>query len=187
MYLLPSDTGDALLEDSARESMSSSASAVPAAPRARDVRKNFGVIQANELLKEKMAPWVQELRLVVDACSPAGAALRLPRNARLLRPGNTLCGPAIMACADTAMAIAIMGSFGEFRNVATVSLHVDFMRPLSAADIIVGATVRNRGRSLIFTECSFIDSRTRAIAVHATATWAAIAVPDTLMAAPLRS
>jgi uncharacterized protein (TIGR00369 family) len=183
MYLLPSDTGDALLEDSAAECMSLTASAVAAAPRARDVRKNFGVVQANELLKERMAPWIQELRLVVDACSPAGVAVRLPRNARLLRPGNTLSGPALMACADTAMAIAIMGSFGEFRNVATVSLNVDFMRPLAAADIIVGATVRNKGRSLIFTECSFIDSRSRAIAVHATATWAAIPAPDTLIGA----
>jgi uncharacterized protein (TIGR00369 family) len=174
MYLLPSNPGEALPADSAAQCVASSASAVPATPRTPDLRKSFGVVQANLLLREKMAPWIQELQLVVEACSPAGAALRLPRSVRLLRPGDTVCGPAIMACADTAMSIAVMGRFGDFRNVATVTLNVDFMRPIAAADIIVGATVRNQGRSLIFTECNFIDSRSRAIAVHATATWTVI-------------
>jgi uncharacterized protein (TIGR00369 family) len=183
MYLLSSNSDDALLADSAAQCMASTASAVPATPRGRDARKRFGVVQANELLREKMAPWLQELQLVVEACSPAGAALRLPRNVRLLRLGDTVCGPALMACADTAMAIAVMGRFGDFRNVATVTLNIDFMRPIAAADIIVGATVRNQGRSLIFTECNFIDSRSRAIAVHATATWAVI---PALAATPAR-
>jgi uncharacterized protein (TIGR00369 family) len=142
--------------------------------RPRSARTGFGVVEANQLLAEKMAPWIQSLQLVVEACSPAGAVLRLPRSARLLRLGNTVCGPALMACADTAMAIAIMGSFGDFRNVATVCLNVDFMRPVAATDITIGATVRNQGRSLIFTECSFVPACSPAIAVHATATWAVI-------------
>jgi len=144
----------------------------------RPVRKGFGVAEANQLLAEKMAPWIQELQLVVEACSPAGAVLRLPRNSHLLRFGNTLCGPALMACADTAMAIAIMGIFGDFRNVATVSLNVDFMRPIGAVDVRIGATVRNQGRSLIFTECNFVPAAGAAIAVHATATWAVSTHPE---------
>jgi len=136
--------------------------------------KVFGVAEANALLAEKLTPWVQDLRLVVEACSPAGAALRLPQSARLLRLGDTVCGPALMACADTAMAIAIMGSFGEFRNVTTVSLNVDFMLRLADADVRIGATVRKQGRSLIFTECSFVDSCSHAIAVQATAKWATL-------------
>jgi acyl-coenzyme A thioesterase PaaI-like protein len=91
-----------------------------------------------------------------------------------LRFGNTLCGPDLKACADTAMAIAIMGIFGDFRNVATVSLNVDFMRPIGAVDVRIGATVRNQGRSLTFTECNFVPAAGAAIAVHATATWAVV-------------
>lgn len=141
----------------------------------RPARKGFGVIEANQLLAQKMAPWIQSLELVVEACSPAGAVVLLPRNPRLMRPGNTLSGPALMACADTAMAIAIMGRFGDFRNVATVSLNVDFMRPIGAAeDVRIGATVRNQGRSLIFTECNFMHAPSAAIAVHSTATWAVV-------------
>ena len=142
--------------------------------RTRPVSPGFGVEAANELLAEKMAPWIQSLRLTAVACSPAGVVLHLPRNPRLLRLGGTVCGPALMACADTAMALAIMGSFGDFRNVATVSLNVDFMRPIGSVDIEIGATVRNQGRSLIFTECDFVPSSGAPIAVHSTATWAVI-------------
>jgi acyl-coenzyme A thioesterase PaaI-like protein len=138
------------------------------------VRRGFGVTEANELLAQKSAPWLQSLRLSAVACSPAGVVLCLPHNARLLRPGGTVCGPALLACADTAMALAIMGSFGAFRNVATVNLGIDFMRAVGAVDIQIAATVRNQGRSLIFTECNFVPANSPAIAVHATATWAVI-------------
>ncbi len=142
--------------------------------RAGRARTLFGPAEANELLRGVMSPWIQDLGLVVEACSPWGAALRLPRNARLLRLGNTLSGPALLACADAAMAVAIMAQFGEFRDVVTVTIAVDFMRPIAAGDVTIGATVRKRGRSLIFTECSFIEPRSQDIAVHATATWAVI-------------
>ena len=138
----------------------------------RLARTGFGVIEANALLREKMAPWLQDLRLTVDACSSAAAMLRLPANARILRPGDMLCGPALMACADTAMAIAIMGRLGRLRNVATVTLSIDFMRATAPGDVAIHATVRSQARSLIFTECSFANPRTQIISVHATATWA---------------
>ncbi len=70
------------------------------------------------------------------------------------------------------MAIAIMGRLGRLRNVATVTQSIDFMRPMLPGDVIVAATVRTQGSSLIFTECSFVDARSQAIGVHATATWA---------------
>jgi uncharacterized protein (TIGR00369 family) len=132
----------------------------------------FGVAAANEVLRDKVAPWIQDLGVIVESCSPVGVTLRLPRSARLLRFGKSVCGPALMACADTAMAIAVLASFGEFRKIATVTLNVDFMRPVADSDVTIAAMVRRQGRSLIFTECSFVDSRSRAIAVHATATWA---------------
>jgi len=171
MYLLPDTHAEPLLADLIPESSGTPAS-IRTTARKRSTRIGFGTAEANTLLKEKMAPWIQELQLMVDACSSAGATLRLPGSARLLRWGDTFCGPALMACADTAMGIAIMGRLGHIRNVATVTLSIDFMRPISAGDVTIAATVRKQGRSLIFTECSFVDLHSRAISVHATATWA---------------
>jgi acyl-coenzyme A thioesterase PaaI-like protein len=146
----------------------------PADARALRARTLFGPAEASEFLAELVSPWTRELGLVVKACSPAGTVLRLPRNARILRPGNALSGQALLACADAAMAIAIMGHLGELRNVATVTIAADFMNAIPDGDVIVAATVRKRGRTLIFTECTFVEPRTPGIAVHATATWAFI-------------
>ena len=147
---------------------------LPSGARAVRPRALFGPAEAREFLAELLSPWTRELGLTVQACSPAGAVLRLPRNPRILRPGNALSGQALLACADAAMAIAVMGHLGELRNVATVTIAADFMRAIPDGDVIVAATVRKRGRTLIFTECTFVDPRAPGIAVHATATWAFI-------------
>jgi uncharacterized protein (TIGR00369 family) len=146
----------------------------PNGARALRARTLFGPAEAREFLAELLSPWTRELGLTVEACSPAGTVLRLPRNVRILRPGNALSGQALLACADAAMAIAIMGHLGELRNVATVTIAADFMRAIPEGDVIVAATVRKRGRTLIFTECTFVEPKTPGIAVHATATWAFI-------------
>jgi acyl-coenzyme A thioesterase PaaI-like protein len=164
--------------DLSRGSFEPSASAQPGPRGGGDLtlrpgaRTLFGPAEANAFLREMTSPWIQDLGLTVEACSAGGAALRLPRSAHLLRRGETLSGPALMACAHTAMAIAVMGDFGELRNIAAVSLTVDFMSPIAAGDLTIGATVRRRGRSLTFTECSFFEPRNRDVAAHATATWA---------------
>ena len=146
----------------------------PTGARALRTRTLFGPAEASEFLAELISPWMRELGLIVEACSPAGTVLRLPRNARILRSGNALSGHALLACADAAMAIAIMGHLGELRNVATVTIAADFMRAIPDGDVLVAATVRKRGRALIFTECTFAEPRSPGIAVHATATWAFI-------------
>jgi hypothetical protein len=64
MYLLSPYPGEPLPADSAAQCMASTAPV-----RGRQARKSFGVVQANVLLREKMAPWIQELQLVVEACS----------------------------------------------------------------------------------------------------------------------
>ena len=99
--------------------------------------------------------------------------MRLPFSARLARVGDTLCGQAMMACADTAMALAICSAFGEPRNITTVGQTISFMRPI-AQDVIIEASVQKRGRSLVFSEASFKADGGDAVAAHATATWALI-------------
>ncbi len=170
MYVLP-DTPDEPLLAGIIAGRSRPRASVQTLPRPV-ARTRFGVIEANALLQDKMAPWLRDLRLTVDACSSSRATLRLPINSRILRPGNMLCGPALMACADTAMAIAIMGRLGRLCNVATVTLSIDFMRATAPGDVAIHAAVRTQGRSLIFTECSFVNPRSQAISAHASATWA---------------
>ncbi|MET4578220.1 PaaI family thioesterase [Ottowia thiooxydans] len=103
-------------------------------------------------LKELFAPWVQALDLQVVQASESSVVLRLPTSDQLARTGGMLCGQAMMAAADTAMVLALIQHFGEFRPCTTVQLSTSFLRPLSNQDALVEARVLRAGKALAFGE-----------------------------------
>jgi uncharacterized protein (TIGR00369 family) len=111
---------------------------------------NIETLQA--ALPEYFAPWVQALELKVDAFDQQGVTLRLPQNAQLSRTGGMVCGQAMMAAADTAMVLALISHFGEFRPCTTVQMNSSFLKPLSKQDALVEARVIRAGKSLAFGE-----------------------------------
>ena len=78
--------------------------------------------------------------------------LRLPQSPRLSRVGGMLCGQAMMAAADTAMVLALVSQFGEFRPCTTVQQSTSFLKPLSNQDALVVAQVLRAGKSMAFGE-----------------------------------
>lgn len=127
--------------------------------------------EAQALLRANFAPWVQALDLSVEVVSESEATLRLPFDARLVRVGGTVCGQALMTAADTAMVIALSAALGGFRPMATVGQTITFMRPVSAADVLVTARVLRVGRTMAFGE---VEMRAAGgpLAAHATSTYA---------------
>lgn len=105
-----------------------------------------------QALRELFAPWVQDLGLQVVSFTPGEVTLRLPHNPQLSRVGDMLCGQAMMAAADTAMVLALISHFGEFRPCTTVQLSSTFLKPLSAQDALVIARVVRAGKSMAFGE-----------------------------------
>ena len=103
-------------------------------------------------LTEYFAPWVQALTLAVESFDAESVTLRLPKNEALSRVGDMLCGQAMMAAADTAMVLALINHFGEFRPCTTVQLNSSFLKPLSNQDALVQARVIRAGKSLAFGE-----------------------------------
>jgi uncharacterized protein (TIGR00369 family) len=103
-------------------------------------------------LAEYFAPWVQALELQVEALDSGSVTLRLPQNSQLSRVGGMLCGQAMMAAADTAMVLALINHFGEFRPCTTVQMNSSFLKPLSNQDALVEARVIRAGKSLAFGE-----------------------------------
>ncbi|MFI5447904.1 PaaI family thioesterase [Polaromonas sp. UC242_47] len=63
-----------------------------------------------------------------------------------------LCGQAMMAAADTAMVLALINHFGEFRPCTTVQMNSSFLKPLSSQDALIEARVLRAGKSLAFGE-----------------------------------
>ena len=103
-------------------------------------------------IPEYFAPWVQELGLLVESLGESSVTLRLAQNDKLSRVGGMLCGQAMMAGADTAVALALMQHFGQFRPCTTVQMNTSFLRPLSHQDALVEARILRAGKSLAFAE-----------------------------------
>ena len=108
--------------------------------------------QLQAALPEYFAPWVQALRLSVESFDAGSVTLRLPLDAQLSRVGGMLCGQAMMAAADTAMVLALINHFGQFRPCTTVQMNSSFLKPLSGQDALVQASVVRAGKSLAFGE-----------------------------------
>jgi len=113
---------------------------------------NNDIARLQAALSELFAPWVQALGLRVEEASESCVTLRLPASEQLARSGGMLCGQAMMAAADTAMVLALIQHFGEFRPCTTVQLSTSFLRPLSAQDALVEARVLRAGKALAFGE-----------------------------------
>jgi uncharacterized protein (TIGR00369 family) len=114
--------------------------------------QTISVEQANAILAGMFAPWVLDLRLVVEATGPGTAVLRMPLQDRVARIGGMVSGQAIAALGDTAMVIALSAAQGDFRPIATVNLTTTFLKAVRSEDVLAEARVLRLGRSLGFAE-----------------------------------
>jgi uncharacterized protein (TIGR00369 family) len=108
--------------------------------------------QLDQALADYFAPWVQALGLQAESFDADSVTLRLPQSEQLARTGGMLCGQAMMAAADTAMVLALINQFGQFRPCTTVQMNTSFLRPLSGQDGLVQARVVRAGKALAFGE-----------------------------------
>jgi uncharacterized protein (TIGR00369 family) len=98
--------------------------------------------------------------------------LRLPQDPQLSRVGGMLCGQAMMAAADTAMVLALVNQFGQFRPCTTVQMNTSFLKPLSGQDALVQAKVIRAGKTLAFGEIDIRGAEDGKSACRATTTYA---------------
>ena len=116
----------------------------------------------------------------VEVLEAAGgtALVRLPFREVLLRPGNTVSGPALMGLADLAMWAALLSLTGGRDESVTSTMTVNFLRPLGARPVLAEARVVKRGRRMVFGEILMRPDGGDGdgeVAVHVTTTWAVIA------------
>lgn len=123
-------------------------------------------------LTDLFAPWVQALGLKVEGAGPDSVTLRLPQNAQLVRVGGMSCGQAMMAAADTAMVLALVQHFGQFRPCSTVQMSSSFMKPLSGQDALVTARVLRVGKAMAFGEIDLAGAEDGKSVFRASTTYA---------------
>lgn len=132
----------------------------------------MNIAQLQTALTDYFAPWIQALELEVTGRDTNQVTLRLPLSEQLARTGGMVCGQAMMAAADTAMALAIFSHFGQFRPCTTVQMSSSFLKPLSGQDGLVEARLIRIGKSLAFGEIDIRSATDGKSVYRASATYA---------------
>ena len=119
-----------------------------------------------------MALEFPQTKCVVEAVNENGATLSHEIGINELRPGGTVSGPVMMAVADVAIYVAILGRIGIVPLTVTTSLTINFLRKPSAnARIIADCTLMKVGRTLIVGEVSLYSEGTSDLVAHVVGTY----------------
>ena len=91
-----------------------------------------------EQLQAFMAAEFPQTKCVVVEVGQDTATIRHAVGPEELRPGGTVAGPVLMAVADVALYVALLGRIGIVPLAVTTSLSVNFLRKPSADQAILG-------------------------------------------------
>ncbi|MBK1660737.1 PaaI family thioesterase [Paracraurococcus ruber] len=120
-------------------------------------------------------PLVAEWNIEVLAAEAGTALVRLPFSPVLLRPGDTVSGPALMGLADVAMWAALLSVSSGRDDCVTSSMTVNFLRPAGRGAVLAEARIVKRGRRQVFGEVLMRAEGSEDLATHVTTTWTVIA------------
>ena len=104
---------------------------------------------------EFMASEFPQSSVKIVAVGNQGSTVKQEIGTDHLRPGGTVSGPVLMAVADVALYVAIIGEIGLVPLAVTTSLNINFLRkPSSERDIIGVCRLLKLGKVLAVGEVS---------------------------------
>jgi uncharacterized protein (TIGR00369 family) len=113
-----------------------------------------------------------ESRCVVEQVGDRGATVSLQVGHADRRPGGTVAGPVLMAVADVALYVAVLGEIGIVPLAVTTSLTINFLRRPRAEGRVVGVcNLLKVGRSLAVGEVSVYSDATEGVVAHVVGTY----------------
>ena len=111
-------------------------------------------------------------KCIVEEVGHASATVKHQVGVDELRPGGTVSGPVLMAVADVALYVAILGEIGIVPLAVTTSLTVNFLRKPSPGRSIVGVCkLIKLGRSLAVGEVALYSEGAPEMVAHAVGTY----------------
>lgn len=113
-----------------------------------------------------------QTKCTVEAVGNRGATVRHEVGVAELRPGGTVSGPVLMAVADVALYVAILGEIGIVPLTVTTSLSINFLRKPSGEAAIVGVCrLLKLGKSLAVGEVSLYSEGNEDPVAHVVGTY----------------
>ena len=124
-----------------------------------------------EALSDRDAPFVSLFGFRTEHIGRGQATIRLPYNEDHIRPGGTISGPAMMALADWAIYVAVLGAIGPVDLAVTTNLNINFLRKPAERDLIAEARLIKLGRRLAVGDTSIHPEGEEEMCAHVTATY----------------
>lgn len=112
-------------------------------------------------------------KCTVEVVGHRTATIRHPVGVGELRPGGTVSGPVLMAAADLALYVAILGEIGIVPLTVTTNLSINFLRkPAGNRDVIGKCTLLKLGKTLVVGEVALYSEGDDAPVAHVVGTYA---------------
>jgi uncharacterized protein (TIGR00369 family) len=111
--------------------------------------------------------------LVIEEVGFRTSRVRLKTQARNIRPGGTVSGPAMFTLADYAVYVAIIASLGEPGiEAVTTNMNINFLTRPEPRDLTAHVRLIRLGRRLAVGEVELASDGADDIVAHAIATYA---------------
>jgi uncharacterized protein (TIGR00369 family) len=117
-------------------------------------------------------PFVAQLGWRLERFVAGDIAVRLPHFDLLLRPGGTICGPALMALADITLYGLVLSMSGQVKLALTTNLNVHFLSRPAPEDVIAEGRILKLGRRLAVGQVIMHSAGDPRPICHATGTYA---------------
>ncbi|MFK3795957.1 MULTISPECIES: PaaI family thioesterase [unclassified Pseudomonas] len=114
-----------------------------------------------------------QTRIVVEDVGDQRATISQVVDQSDLRPGGTVSGPTLMAVADVALYVAVLGVIGIVPLTVTTSLTINFLRkPEAGRRIIAQCQLMKVGKTLAIGEVSLYSEGLADAVAHVVGTYA---------------
>ena len=141
--------------------------------QAQKAHSRAAMITAEELedLVDREGPFVELYGFETEVIGHGHAVIRLPYRVDHIRPGGTIAGPAMMALADWAVYVAVLGAIGPVELAVTTSLNINFLRKPADKDLLAEARLIKLGKRLAVGDVSIHPEGDEEMCAHVTATY----------------
>lgn len=125
-----------------------------------------------EALATQGVPYVGQLDCRVERFERGRVDVRLPYKELLLRPGGTVCGPAMFALADITLYGVVLSLIGRVELAVTTDLNIHFLAKPRPGDLIGHGRILRLGRVLAVGEVTVTSVANAKPVAHAVGTYA---------------
>lgn len=124
-----------------------------------------------EEIRDRDAPFTDYYGFVTEDIQFGSCTVRLPYDLKHVRPGGTICGPAMFALADYAMWLAVLSAVGKVPLAVTTNMNINFLRKPADTDLLCHVRLIKLGKRLAVGEINITAEGDLEPCAHATGTY----------------